>query len=143
MAGAGAAVGVYCHFLYRVLDQILPGTDLRILMKKVTLDNLLAPVQFVIFFGALALIERRSMEECWTELRHKGLHLYLASSVVYVPAQFFNFRFLKPEFRVLYVSVLNLCFDTYTSHVVHAKPGTSWGSCVIHGILVRREVYDK
>ncbi|OQV19220.1 putative Mpv17-like protein 2 [Hypsibius exemplaris] len=119
MAAAGASVGIYCHFLYRCLDRVLPGRDVRTLTKKVLLDNLSAPLQFAIFFGVLSRVEGRSFREYFQELRHKGLHLYLASSCIYAPAQFINFRFLRPQFRVLYVSVLNLCFDTYTSYVAH------------------------
>lgn len=119
MGLAGLAVGAYCHHFYVFLDRILPGRDVKTLIKKVVVDNLQAPFQFAILFAVLAFVGGQTMQEYRNDLWSKGGHLYLVSSCIYVPAQFLNFYFLSPQFRVLFVSVLNLCFDTYSSYVAH------------------------
>lgn len=119
MGYAGFATGAYAHHLYKYLDWKFPGRDLRSLTRKVVLDNLSAPLQFALFFGVLALVERKRLEEFLRELYHKGAHLYITSSVIYAPAQYINFYFLSPQHRVLFVSVLNLMFDTYSSYIAH------------------------
>lgn len=119
MGYAGFATGAYAHHLYSFLDRKFPGKDLKSLTRKVVLDNLSAPLQFALFFGVLAIVERKRLQEFLTEFYYKGAHLYITSSVVYAPAQYINFYFLSPQYRVLFVSILNLVFDTYSSYVAH------------------------
>lgn len=119
MTCAGFVVGAYCHHFYLFLDRALPGKDINTLVKKVIWDNLQAAIQFAILFAVLAVFEKQSILQYLDELWTKGRHLYLTSSCIYVPAQFFNFYVLPPHYRVLYVSVLNLCFDTYSSYIAH------------------------
>ncbi|OQV17990.1 putative Mpv17-like protein 2 [Hypsibius exemplaris] len=119
MGYAGFATGAYGHHLYGWLDRRWPGKDLATLTKKVILDNLSAPLGFLLFFAVLAVMERKRLQEFSHELYTKGVHLYLTSSVIYAPAQYFNFYFLAPQHRVLFVSSLNLLFDTYSSYVAH------------------------
>ncbi|XP_055346930.1 mpv17-like protein 2 [Paramacrobiotus metropolitanus] len=119
MGYAGFATGAYAHHLYAYLDRRFPGRDVRSLTRKVILDNLSAPLQFVLFFGILAFVERKRLQEFLEELYSKGVHLYVTSSFIYAPAQYINFYFLSPQYRVLFVSILNLVFDTYSSYVAH------------------------
>ena len=119
MGYAGLATGAYSHHLYDYLDKKYPGKDLKSLTKKVFLDNLSAPLNFAIFFGVMAIVERKRLKEFYHELWTKGIDLYVASSVVYAPVQYANFYFLAPQYRVLFVSMVNLVFDTYATFVAH------------------------
>ncbi|KZC04827.1 Mpv17-like protein 2 [Dufourea novaeangliae] len=101
MAASGMSVGVVCHYWYKYLDAKLPECTLKVVLKKVVIDQLVcSPL-------------------CITMKAHR---LYIAEWIVWPPAQIFNFYFLPTKYRVLYDNTISLGYDVYTSQVKHDNP---------------------
>lgn len=123
MALSGLTVGFLCHHWYLWLDRFMPGRTLRIVAKKVIVDQLvLSPVQICVFFTTVGVLEGNNLKEVGREIIHKGHHLYLAEWFVWPIAQVINFAILPTRFRVLYDNTISLGFDIYTSYVKHNIP---------------------
>lgn len=131
MALSGGTVGVVCHYWYQILDRRMPGRTLRIVCKKVLLDQFIcSPIVISTFFVTLGLLERSSRDEMMAEIRDKAVRLYVAEWVVWPPAQVLNFYVLPSRYRVLYDNTISLGYDVYTSKVKHGgkrKPDAASG----------------
>lgn len=120
MAISGITVGILCHYWYIWLDRFMPGRTLRIVAKKVIVDQLiLSPVQICLFFATVGALEGNKAQEIGKEILQKGHRLYFAEWFVWPIAQVINFSFLPTRFRVLYDNTISLGFDVYTSYVKH------------------------
>ncbi len=116
----GATSGVLCHYWYLWLDAFLPGAALRVVGKKILLDQLLfSPVCIAACLGASCVLDGSSVRQMREEILQKGSRLYLAEWALWPPAQFVNFYFLPTRFRVLFDSLVSLVYDVYASHVKH------------------------
>lgn len=122
MSVSGATIGVVCHYWYHYLDNKLPGRTLKIVMKKLLVDQILfSPFLIVVFFGTVGILEHSSKEEVIQEIKSKAWRLYAAEWVIWPPAQIINFYMLPTRFRVLYDNTISLGYDVYTSYVKHDK----------------------
>lgn len=120
MSITGSTVGIVCHHWFIYLDKKLPGRTLKVVLKKVLIDQLFfSPVYISVFFVTAGLLENSSFAEISKEIIQKGKLLYLAEWVVWPPAQLINFYFLPTKYRVLYDSTISLGYDIYTSYVKH------------------------
>lgn len=127
MAISGMSVGIICHYWYRYLDARLPGKTMKIVTKKVLLDQLIcSPLYIGIFFITLGVLENKNWSEMKLEIKEKAHRLYIAEWIVWPPAQIINFYFLPTKYRVLYDNTISLGYDIYTSQVKHCsiKPPT-------------------
>ncbi|CAG7833569.1 unnamed protein product [Allacma fusca] len=123
MGVTGLTIGFVCHHWYNWLDRFMPGRTLRVVMKKVLIDQLIcSPATISTFFVTLAIIERNSAEEFLDEVKSKSWRLYLAEWVIWPPAQYINFYYLPTRYRVLYDNTISLGYDFYTSYVKHEIP---------------------
>ncbi|KAF2363132.1 Mpv17/PMP22 [Trinorchestia longiramus] len=144
MTISGATVGTLCHYWYQRLDRALPGRSLKVIMKKLTVDQVVfSPVCLCVFLLTLE-VARRATESVskssmprdtfessskrrhslpqeihifTEELRHKGALLYVTEWIVWPPAQFINFYFLSTRFRVLYDNTISLLYDAGSSYI--------------------------
>ncbi|KAK6622276.1 hypothetical protein RUM43_012611 [Polyplax serrata] len=123
MTVAGISVGTICHYWYKFLDRKLPERTLKIVLKKVALDQLVcSPLYITVFFATTCALEKTTFSEFKQEIIHKGWRLYLAEWIIWPPAQVFNFYILPPRFRVLYDNIISLGYDVYTSYVKNEIP---------------------
>lgn len=123
MSLSGMTIGVICHYWYQFLDKRFPGYTLRIVLKKVLLDQFIcSPITISALFITVGTLERQSRQEIFNEIKQKALILYTAEWVVWPPAQFINFYLLPTRFRVLYDNTISLGYDIYTSYVKNVIP---------------------
>lgn len=105
-------------FRYGYLDRQYPGNKMSRIVTKILLDQFIGtPIAIAIFFVVLGVLEGKGRDEIIVEARLKAWSLYIAEWVVYPIAQFFNFYFLPPKYRVLYTNGVSVCFDCYVSYV--------------------------
>lgn len=123
MGVSGSIAGVICHNWYNFLDRIIIGRSLKMVMKKLMLDQLIcSPIVIMSFFATIAVFEEHPLENFTEEVRDKFWVLYKAEWVVWPPAQIINFYLLPTRYRVLYDNIISLGYDIYTSQVKHSKP---------------------
>lgn len=125
LAATGATIGVLCHHWYKILDKRLPGRTLKVVAKKLLVDQVMfSPICLSVFFISLSIFKGCDFSEFLFDLKERGLTLYTAEWVVWTPAQVINFFWLPTKYRVLYDNSVSLILDVYTSHVCFDKDFT-------------------
>ena len=120
MATAGCTVGIFCHHWYNFIDHRLPGRSIRVVLKKVFVDQTVAsPIVILLFFATLGVLKKATLEETWEEVKDKAIRLYTAEWIIWPPAQIINFYILPTKYRVLYDNTISLGYDVYTSYVIN------------------------
>lgn len=111
-------MGAAYHYWYQFLDRRWPGNVARVVMKKVLADQVvMVPIGVPMFLISLGLLEGQDRQSIMKDVKTKSPPL-LAVEWTFGPAtQLINFFFLPTHFRVVYDSVVCLCFDAYYTHV--------------------------
>lgn len=121
MSITGLTVGMLCHHWYNYLDKNLPGRAVKVVLKKVLIDQIFfSPLYITVFFLTSGLLDNSSIREIGSEVIDKGKQLYAAEWIVWPPAQLINFFFLPTKYRLVYDSTISLGYDIYTSYVKHS-----------------------
>uniref|UniRef100_Q567V2-2 Isoform 2 of Mpv17-like protein 2 n=1 Tax=Homo sapiens TaxID=9606 RepID=Q567V2-2 len=101
MFAVGCSMGPFLHYWYLSLDRLFPASGLRgfpNVLKKVLVDQLVASPLLGVW------------------------EFYKADWCVWPAAQFVNFLFVPPQFRVTYINGLTLGWDTYLSYLKYRSP---------------------
>lgn len=121
MIGGGVFFGSVGHFYYKYLDAKFPGKSSSMIKKKL-LCEMAAGIPFG--FGGFTIVgalERKPFKDnCKAFYENLGV-LLAGDWGFYVPLQYFNFFLVPPQYRVLFVSVIMLVYDTFFSYLLH-KP---------------------
>ena len=118
----GLLFGPLYHVWYIYLDRALPGRTVQVVLTKLVADQLfMTPLSIVLFFISLGILEGQKFREMQHDVRHRGPPLLAVEWTFGPVTQLFNFFVLPTRFRVVYDSVICLCFDVYYSYVKYRK----------------------
>lgn len=120
MTAAGLTTGVVSHYWYIYLDRFLSTRRVfDVVLKKVLYDQILfSPVNLIVYFTTLGIMERSGVHRVKEELVEKGFqNIYVAEWVIWPPAQFFNFYCLPLRYRILFDNIISLGFDIYSPYI--------------------------
>ena len=87
------------------------------ILKKCLLDQFVfTPPLLCLFFGGMAALECATWKNVETEITTKLPTVFFADCIFWIPVQAFNFAYVPPTWRVLYIGVMTfiwtnvLCF---------------------------------
>lgn len=120
----GIVLGPCNHGWYTFLDRILPGIRPTTIVRKILLDQIVASPFFAFtFFMGMGTLEGQSPKNSWREFSQKFWAVYKADWTVWPAAQAVNFYAVPTQFRVMYVGMVTLCWNTFLSYMKHQGQG--------------------
>ncbi|KAL6542015.1 hypothetical protein OROGR_011501 [Orobanche gracilis] len=114
-------VGPTLHFWYLSLSKIVTTPGASGAFLRLLLDQLLfAPTFIGIFLSALMTLEGRPSDVI-PKLRQEWFSSVLANWQLWIPFQFFNFRFVPQQFQVLAANFISLIWNVILSYKAHKE----------------------
>lgn len=105
---------------YRMLDRKIVGTSLKIVSKKIFLDQfIMTPPLYFVFFTAMSIMEGK--DDIFEELKHKFVPAFKISCFFWIPVQAINFMLVTPPFRVAYVGTCAFAWVNILCWIKHQK----------------------
>lgn len=112
-------MGLVSHYWYIWLDNRIASSTIQAVMKKVVLDLAVSPIMWIGGFAILGFLENSGWEKFTQRSFINAKKLYIAEWLVWTPFQALNFYYLPTNFRVLYVGLISLGFDWYSSYMLY------------------------
>ena len=112
-------MGSISHFWYGFLDRCFPGTNRKMIIKKLLSEAIVGPPFATTLFFIVGKLGHKSNQQIIDDIRENFKYLLMADWLFYIPLQFFNFYYLPTKYRVLYVSMLSLVYDSILVYVLH------------------------
>lgn len=123
MAAVGTVViGPIFHVWYAQLDKRFARKSPGNAIRKMTVDqSILAPVFLVLFYGAVGIVERRTIKEIGDKICEEFYPNMVVNYQIWPAVQFCNFYFFPAHLRVLVVNVVSLFWNTYLAWTSHKE----------------------
>ncbi|RAL43174.1 hypothetical protein DM860_009956 [Cuscuta australis] len=114
-------VGPSLHFWYLYLSRLVTTTGASGAVLRLLLDQLVfAPVFIGVFLSTLVTLEGQPSQVI-PKLQQVWASAVLANWQLWIPFQFFNFRFVPQQFQVLAANFIALIWNVILSYKAHKK----------------------
>uniref|UniRef100_A0A7R9V7K2 Peroxisomal membrane protein MPV17 n=1 Tax=Chlamydomonas euryale TaxID=1486919 RepID=A0A7R9V7K2_9CHLO len=115
-----AYVGPVLYNWYGFLGKLIPGSSLGAVAGSLVMDQLVfAPVFVGSFIALFTVINGGGVDAVKSKLQAEWMNAVKVNWGIWVPAQFINFRFVPPQFRVLATNITALVWNTYISYATY------------------------
>ncbi|KAH9395867.1 hypothetical protein TYRP_020279 [Tyrophagus putrescentiae] len=122
---AGTYMGFLGHHWYGFLDRRFPGVASGAIRRKLACEAAVGPPFAASMFLLVGGLEGKSPATIWANTKENIGLLLLADWGFYIPLQYFNFHYLPPQYRVLYVALISLVYDSALVYLLHKDEITS------------------
>ncbi|KPM05685.1 mpv17-like protein [Sarcoptes scabiei] len=82
-------------------------------------EALVGPPFAASMFFVVGKLNHKKNQEIQSEVKTNFKYLMMVDWGFYIPLQYFNFQYLPTKFRVLYVSILSLVYDTFLVYILN------------------------
>lgn len=114
-------VGPTLHFWYLYLSRLVTTPGVTGTLMRLVLDQFLfAPIFVGVFLSSLVTLEGRSSQVI-PKLQQEWFSSVLANWQLWIPFQFFNFRFVPQQFQVLAANFIALVWNVILSYKAHKE----------------------
>ena len=103
------------HVWYGALARLFPGSHLSATMLRLACDQLAFAPIFIAGFFSIALVLEGRPEDIDAKLRADWLPTMRANLTLWVPSMFVNFRYVPPQFQVLFSNCVGFFWNIYLS----------------------------
>lgn len=104
------------HHWYNWLSRSIPGTSLMSVWKRVFVDEFIfTPVYVPVYMGLLWSIEGIKSKDIPRMIREEWLNIMVFDWCVYIPVQFFNFRYASVKYQVLVINLVGVGWNCFIS----------------------------
>ncbi|XP_017780921.1 PREDICTED: mpv17-like protein [Nicrophorus vespilloides] len=101
--------GPLLTFWYKWLDAKFVGTGLKLVAKKLMVDQFVSvPPLLLIFFVSMSIMERKP--NVLEEFQSKFKQTFVNSCMFWMPVQAINFTFVPAAFRVVYIGTASFAW---------------------------------
>jgi len=119
----------------RIAARLFPRDTAAHLLGKVAMDQTcFAPVALSSFYIGLSVMEGKDSDGVYKEWREKFPNTWATGICIWTFLQMFNFKFIPPRFRTIYVGVCGFFWFTFLAYLKSSD--VTWESPVLK--LVRR-----
>ena len=99
-------IGPVLYSYYFVLDKRLPGTSAKTVLIKVGCDVVFANIVYYwLFYYCLSFLEHKNHERAKKDTKNVLVKTYLAGCLYWMPLMAFNFKYLSPKSRVIFIAI--------------------------------------
>ncbi|XP_065223062.1 mpv17-like protein 2 [Planococcus citri] len=119
MGFVGGMLGPIQFFIYKNLDKLFPRTDNKTVFRKIIVDQSLSAPIFICAFFFLCNLWEKKPEQSFDEIKDKFIDVYKVDLMIWPAAQYVNFTYVPPQFRVMYVSGITVVYSAFLSYMKH------------------------
>ncbi|KAG8248961.1 Protein Mpv17 [Homalodisca vitripennis] len=121
-ASIGLFIGPTVGIWYRVLEYQFGSGGVKILFKKIACDQLLfAPFFLGCLMCTIDTLKGKSVQETKEDLKNNYPEILLSNYKVWPFVQVVNFYFVPLHFRVLFVQMISVLWNTYLSWKINSN----------------------
>lgn len=114
----GFVIGLFIYYWYKYLDRIFFGRSMRIVIKKVVIDQVICFfIVIVLYLYIILIFEKKIISEINKEIMFKGVVLFVVELFVWFLVQYFSFFYFFIKYRGVYDNVILFGYDCLFSYV--------------------------
>lgn len=108
--------GPIFHLWYKLLEKLFQGQQptLKVVLMKMVVSMLfMRPLFLFVFFTYMPAIQGQTVEEIKKKIKNDLVPAWIASTIVWIPASFVSYKYVRSDLRVLYDSCIALVWNVY------------------------------
>ncbi|KTF97655.1 hypothetical protein cypCar_00039112 [Cyprinus carpio] len=110
--------GPVSHYIYHLLEVLLPNTVPYCLIKRLLLERLIfAPAFLLLFYVIMNALEGKTLADLQNKIKTSYWPAMKMNWKVWTPIQFININYVPVQFRVLFANLVALFWYAYLSSV--------------------------
>jgi hypothetical protein len=132
------------HYWYGYLGRAVPGTTSTDAMKRLFFDQVIfAPLFIPTFFFGNLLLEGK-LEEFMDKVKRDLFSTVVTNYIVWIPAQFVNFRYISPNLQVLFSNTVGFFWNIFMSYMTNRDiSDTNTEGVDLDGAITSKEQEEK